>query len=84
MLLFVKPMRYFLIFLILGGVYWFGFHNSHTGAVVQTITQPEIAGTQPPAHPASTTSPNNFIKRPLDRTHDVLNQVRKGRDENSF
>ena len=34
--------------------------------------------------PAPQATPTNFLKRPLDRTHKVLDQVRQERDRNSF
>jgi hypothetical protein len=69
-------MRYFLTFIIAGNFYLFACRQDPTAAVVQKPS--------PSAQPAPTTSANNFIKRPLDRTHSVLDQARKQRDENAF
>lgn len=72
-------MRLFVILLVPAAVYFFMFRSSPVGPVVKTITEaPAIV----PASGAST--PSDFLKRPLDRTHEVLEQARTKANDPAF
>ncbi len=64
-------MRYFLAFLIICGIYLYVFRNNPARPAV-------------PVAQATPSPSGDFIKRPLDRTHAVLDQVRTQRDSNDF
>ena len=73
-------MRLFVILLVPAAVYFFMFRSSPVGPVVKTITEaPAIV----PAAGASST-PSDFLKRPLDRTHEVLEQARTRTNDQGF
>lgn len=62
-------MKYLLLLLTSGVVYLTFFRASPTPQVVQAISEPVVM-TNGAAEPRS-----NSLKRPLDRTHAVLDQV---------
>ena len=79
-------MKYLFVLLIAGAVYVGFFRNSPVAPEAKAINAPRavtpatvVASSPPP--PASR---SNILKRPLDRTHQVLDQVRKQRNEDAF
>ena len=72
-------MRYFVLLLIAGGIYLYAVR----GKPASTVATPAIPlQTSAAASPAA--SPTNLLKRPLDRTHEVLDQVRRKNQSESF
>ena len=82
-------MKYLFLLATVGGVYFFLIHKAPVAPVVAAVTQQEAAplstgprgNTAPEATPeAGTPAPHtDFLKRPIDRTKEVLDQV-KGRN----
>lgn len=74
----VMRMRYLLVIIVLAAVYLF--------LVKRNAKQPEpvVNATPAPAHSATpspgTTPGTNVFKRPLDRTHEVIDQVQKNKE----
>ena len=75
-------MKYVFILATVAGVYFFLLHKAPVTPVVQAVTQQEAAplsngprGNTAP-EPASPAPRTNFLKRPIDRTQEVLNQVK--------
>jgi hypothetical protein len=85
-LLFERGMKYFLVLLIAGSTYTFFFRSSPVAPAAKATTAPRIAVSAGPAssQAQSAPAPSNILKRPLDRTHQVLDQVRKQRDETAL
>ena len=78
-------MKYFIALLIAGGLYFVCFRTAPVGAVTKTMTEaPAAPTTTAAAHNASSPQHSNALKRPLDRTHEVLGQVQKNNAENAF
>lgn len=68
-------MRYvFAVLLVVSGIYFYAFRSRPASAVV---TAPPVSATSPPAG-------RDFLKRPLERTQEVLEQVRTRRDSEAF
>lgn len=80
-------MRYVIALIIAGGGCFVWFHhnapNSTAVAVAQTITEPRDINPAASGN-AGQNAASNVLKRPLDRTHEVLDQVRKNNAGNEF
>jgi hypothetical protein len=61
-------MKYFAVLLIAAATYFFLARQAPVATAVQAITQAPAPGT-------------DFLKRPLDRTHEVLTQARARADD---
>jgi len=71
---FIKDMKKFLVILILVGVAIYYFrHAAHP---------PDNNATALPAQ--SNSDGSDYFKRPLDRTHEVIDQVKKQRREDNY
>jgi len=55
-------MKYIAVILVAGATYLFLAHQAPVGQAVKAVTQP--------------TPGTDFLKQPLDRTHEVLDQAR--------
>ena len=84
---FLMRMRFLLILAVLATLYVFlAKRNSKPpGQVVAPVTATAEASPVAAAAPAQTTpASTNVFKRPLDRTHEVLDQARKNQQGNGF
>jgi hypothetical protein len=68
-------MKYIGFILGIAGIYVYFFHHAPTAEVKTVVTAQEVA-TVSSALPTATPAPTNSLKRPLDRTREVLGQVR--------
>ncbi|MEI8341184.1 MAG: hypothetical protein WCH43_06565 [Verrucomicrobiota bacterium] len=68
-------MKMFLVIVILAGIVFFAIRHAakyeETKAAAAAVATPTPVGT-------------NYFKRPLDRTHEVINQVKKQRREDNY
>lgn len=69
-----RCMRYAIVFFLVSGIYFYAFRDRPASPVMTT----------PAASAMNTPAGSNFLKRPLDRTHGVLDQVRTQRNVDSF
>ena len=74
-------MKYFIALLIAGGLYFVCFRTAPVAPVAKAITEPRVTTN---ATAAGSPQQSNVLKRPLDRTHEVLSQARKNNAENAF
>jgi hypothetical protein len=76
-------MKYVLILAAVAVIYFFLSREAPVAPVAEAVVQKEVAplttGGRDVPPPAS-----NFLKRPLDRTHAVLDQVKKGNGNGEF
>src|SRR5215210_2993648 len=80
MLLGSARMRYIVALLLAAGLYTlFSRHAATPPAPARPVTSSASSAAPVPQATAS-----NVLKRPLDRTHSVLDQVREQRDGNAF
>ena len=79
-------MKYVVLLLGVVAVYWFLIRSAPVAPVVQAVTASEVApltsGPRAPAAPAPAGS--NALKRPIDRTHAVLDQVKQRNGNGEF
>ena len=77
-------MKYIALLLGVAAVYYFLARSTPVAPVAQAVTAAEVAplttGPRETAAPAGT----NALKRPIDRTHEVLNQVKKRNGNGEF
>jgi hypothetical protein len=79
-------MKYLLILATVGAGYFFLLHKAPVAPAVEAVTQQEAAplstGPRGNTEPATASAPqSNSLKRPIDRTKEVLGQV-AGRNGN--
>jgi len=74
-LLYYEAMKMFLVIVALALLYFY-FHRH--GSV--NNESKEVA----PVHAAATPDGSNYFKRPLDRTHEVIDMVKKQRREDNY
>ncbi|EDY21759.1 hypothetical protein CfE428DRAFT_1004 [Chthoniobacter flavus Ellin428] len=79
-------MKYVVLLIIVVGVYFFLVHKAPVAPVVKEITQQDAAPlTSGPNNPPAAASPGtNVLKRPIDRTKEVLNQVKQRNGKGEF
>lgn len=72
-------MKYVFLLTTVAVVYFFIARKAPVAPVVKEITQQEAAplATSPSAEPAAASADTNSLKRPIDRTKEVLNQVKQ-------
>ena len=73
-------MKYLFLLATVGAGYFFLLHQAPTAPAVQAVTQQEAAplttGPRGNTEPATASVPqSDFLKRPIDRTKEVLGQV---------
>ena len=67
----------------IAGIYLYFSHHTPVAEVVQSVTGQELAPLT--AGPKDATpAPTNALKRPIDRTHEVLGQVAKRNGAGEF
>lgn len=76
-------MKYVFLLILVAGVYLFLTRKAPVGSAVKEITQEEAApltsgSNNPPAQGT------NSLKRPIDRTKEVLNQVKQRNGNGAF
>jgi hypothetical protein len=83
-------MKYFFLLATVGGIYLFFLHHAPVAPVVQAVTAQEAAplssgprGNTEPA-PAAAPPRTDFLKRPIDRTQEVLKQVKARNGDGEF
>jgi hypothetical protein len=67
LMLLIPVMKYFAVILIAGATYFYLAHQAPVAPVVKAIADP--------------TPGTDFLKAPLDRTHEVLQQARNRADD---
>ena len=76
-------MKYVFLLAAVAVIYFVLIRNAPVAPVVEAVTQNEVVplttGARPAPPPAS-----NFLKRPLDRTHAVLDQVKQRNGKGEF
>jgi hypothetical protein len=76
-------MKYVLLLLGLAAIYWFLVRSAPVKPVVEAVTASEVApltsGPRATAAPAGTA-----LKRPIDRTNAVLDQVKQRNGDGEF
>lgn len=76
-------MKYAALLVTLAIVYWMFVRVSPLAEVTESMAAPELAPlTSQPEAPAL--PPTNALKRPLDRTHQVLEQVGQRNDADNL
>ncbi len=76
-------MKYVLLLVGIGAIYYFFARSTPVKPVVQTVTAQEVAPLV--AGPRATAAPSgSALKRPLDRTHAVLDQVKQRNGNGEF
>ena len=74
-------MKYLFLLATVGAGYFFLLHKAPVAPAIQAVTQQEVAplttGPRGNTEPVSTAAApqSNYLKRPIDRTKEVLNQV---------
>lgn len=83
-------MKYVFLLLTVTGVYFILVRKAPVAPVINEITQQEAAPLTtgprmaPTAATGSPTPGTDFLKRPIDRTHEVLNQVKQRNGTGEF
>jgi hypothetical protein len=79
-------MKYVVLLIIVVAVYFFLVRKAPVAPVVKEITQQDAAPlTSGPKSPPVAASPGtNALKRPIDRTKEVLNQVKQRNGNGEF
>ena len=84
-------MKYLFIMATVGAAYFFLAHQTPVAPVVASVTQQEAAplstgprGNTDPAPEASPAPKTDFLKRPIDRTKEVLSQVKVRNGDGEF
>ncbi len=85
-------MKYVFLLITVAAVYFFLIRKAPVGAVVKEVTQEEAApltsgpnnGHGPATAPAAPAPGTNALKRPIDRTKEVLNQVKQRNGNGEF
>jgi hypothetical protein len=83
-------MKYVFLVATVAALYFFLVKKPSVAPVVSLVTQQEAApltsGPRPDATPAAATPSDhsNFLKRPIDRTNQVLNQVKQRNGDGEF
>ena len=83
-------MKYVFLLVTVAAVYFFWAHKAPVAPVVAQITQQEAAplSSGPRGGPAAATAApaerTNALKRPIDRTREVLNQVKQRNGNGEF
>jgi hypothetical protein len=72
-MLFSFGMKYIAVLLVAGGIYFFLARQAPVGQAVKAVA---MAPAQAPG--------TDFLKRPLDRTQEVLRQARQRADDPAF
>ena len=76
-------MKYVLLLLGAAAVYFFLIRSAPVKPAVQAVTASEVAPLS--TGPRETAAPqSNALKRPLDKTHDVLKQVKERNGTGEF
>ena len=76
-------MKIVVLLAAIAGIYLYFSHQTPVAEVAQTVTGQELAPLT--AGPKDATpAPTNALKRPIDRTHEVLGQVAKRNGAGEF
>ena len=76
-------MKYVLLLLGLATIYWFLIRSAPVAPVVQAVTASEVAPLT--TGPRATVAPaSSALKRPIDRTNAVLDQVKQRNGNGEF
>lgn len=76
-------MKYLLVFLVAGSVYVGFFRKSPDAPAAKPSNEPRAAASVNVGASLPQPASSNVLKRPLDRTHQVLDQVGNQRDGNA-
>ena len=77
-------MKFILLIVIVLAVYFFLVRHAPVKPVAKEVTGKEAQPLSTGGQAQSSPGQSNFLKRPLDRTHEVLDQVKKRNGDDNF